>query len=276
MAKKVAIQGFEGSFHQIAAQNYFRKDVEIVPCNSFTQVIKAVASGEASSGVMAIENSTAGSILQNYDLLQRSNLYITGEIYLQIRQHLLMLPGQNLEGIKKVKSHPMALYQCRKFLEKHPEWRLVETDDTALSAQHLKEQQKPDVAVIASDLAAELYDLEIVQKDVHSEKNNYTRFLIINKKKKRRDSKLDHKSSLYFQVDDTPGCLSKVLQCIGERNINLSKVQSFPVPGLNWQYFFHADLEFAEMHQFDDAIECIAPLTKRLRILGVYKKGVTI
>lgn len=276
MAKKVAIQGFEGSFHQIAAQNYFQEDVEILPCMTFSEVVKRVSSGEATSGIMAIENSTAGSILQNYELLQRSNLYITGEIYLQIRQHLLMLPGRTLENITEVRSHPMALYQCRAFLEKFPNWRVGESDDTALSAKHIRQYKRMNVATIASELAAKMYNLDIVQKDIHTEKNNYTRFLVINTKKKKRNAHLDHKASLYFQVDDSPGCLFRVLQCFGERDINLSKVQSFPIPGLEWQYYFHSDLEFATMEQFDDAMECIGPLTKKLRVLGVYKKGITI
>lgn len=275
MPKKVAIQGFEGSFHQIAAYNYFGNDIEIVPCITFSEVIKKVSSGETDTGVLAIENSTAGSILQNYDLLQRSDLFVVGETYLHIKHHLVMLPGCGLDDIEKVHSHPMALMQCRDFLEEHPKWRLSETDDTALSARHLRDYSQRNVAAIASDLAAELYDLNVVQRDIHTEKENYTRFLVLNTQEKKQDRENDHKSSLYFQVEDDPGCLAEVLACIGKYDINLSKVQSFPIPGLDWQYYFHSDLEFDQMDQFEEVIECIKPLTKQLRVLGVYHKGKT-
>ncbi len=275
MKNRVAIQGFEGCFHQIAAQNYFGDHVEIAPCVSFSEVVKKVSSGTVEAGVMAIENSTAGSILPNYDLLQRSDLYVVGEIYLHIRQHLIALPGVAMKEIKEVRSHPMALLQCRPYLEEHPEWRLVESEDTALSAKELRQHKTRNVAAIASSLAADLYDLEIIKNDVHFEKKNYTRFLILNKEEKQKDLEQDHKASLYFQVENRSGCLAKVLSCIGDKQINLSKLQSFPIPGLDWQYYFHADLEFASMNQFDDVIECITPLTKRLRILGIYHKGLT-
>jgi len=276
MAKKIAIQGFEGCFHQIAARNYFGKEVEVSPCISFSEVVKKVSSGETDSGVLAIENSTAGSILPNYDLLQRSELFVVGEIYLHIRQHLIMMPGSKLEDITEVHSHPIALLQCREYLEEHPNWRLVESEDTALSAKHLRQYKKTNYAAIASDLAAGLYELNIVKKDIHTEKKNYTRFLVLSRDEKQKDIKNDHKASLYFQVENEAGCLAKVLTCIGERDVNLSKLQSFPIPGLEWQYYFHADLEFSTMKQFDDVIECIIPFTKKLRILGIYNKGVTV
>ncbi len=276
MAKKIAIQGFKGSFHQIAAQHHFGRDIEVLPCATFSKVVRTVSEGEADSGLMAIENSTAGSILPNYDLLQRSDLYVTGEIYLHIRQHLMTMPDCEMEDITEVHSHPMALLQCRTFLEKYPHWRLVETEDTALSAKHLQQHQTKHIAAIAGDLAADLYGLKILQKDVNTEKKNYTRFLVLNKQEKQKDKVNDHKSSLYFQVENDAGCLGKVLNCIGEKHINLSKLQSFPIPGLSWQYYFHADLEFSTLEQLEDVIECMKPLTKKLRILGIYNKGVTV
>lgn len=276
MHRKVAIQGFEGCFHQIAAQNYFDNKVEICPCVSFSEVVKKVSGGLADAGVMAIENSTAGSILPNYDLLQRSDLFVVGEIYLHIRQHLMMLPEASLEDIKEVHSHPMALLQCRAYLEQHPQWRLVESEDTALSAKKIRQHKARHTAAIASSLAADLYDLNVVTGDIHTEKKNYTRFLILSRKEKEKDAEQDHKSSLYFQVSNHYGCLAKVLSCIGDKRVNLSKLQSFPIPGLDWQYYFHADLEFSSMEQFEDVIECITPLTKRLRILGIYNKGITV
>lgn len=276
MSLKIAIQGFEGSFHQIAAQNYFGNGMEIVPCASFSQVMREVSCGKSDGGVMAIENSIAGSILPNYNLLQKSNLFVVGEIYLNITQHLMMLPGQKLEDIKEVHSHPMALLQCMDFLEQHPEWRLVETEDTALSARLIRQHGSKHIAAIAGDLAASLYDLDIVQPDIHTEKKNYTRFLVLNKKENKEWKADPHKASVYFQVTNQHGCLAKVLTCIGDHGINLSKLQSFPVPGGDWLYFFHTDMEFEKMDQLHHTVEEIAPLTEKLRVLGVYQKGRTV
>ncbi len=275
MKKIIAIQGFEGCFHQIAAENYFGKTISTLPCDSFTKVVDSVTSGAADAGLMAIENSTAGSILSNYDLLQQSDLHITGEIYLHIRQHLITLPDTKLEEISEVRSHPMALLQCRPFL-KTRQWHLRETEDTALSAKQLRDENLVNTAAIASDLAANLYGLKIIQEDIHSEKNNYTRFLVLNKTPKTKDMEHDHKASLYFQVDNNPGQLGKVLAEISSRGINLSKLQSFPIQHLEWQYYFHCDLEFSEMNQLDSTLTAIQPLTQKLRVLGVYEKGMTI
>lgn len=273
MSKKIAIQGFEGCFHQIAAEHYFNKDITIDPCVSFTKVVQHVASQEADMGLMAIENSIAGTILQNYDLLQRSELYVVGEVYLPIKQHLIMMPGQSEKDITEVRSHPMALYQCRGYLEKFPDWEIVESADTALSVKHLSERKLPNVAVIASDRAAEIYGMEIIKREINTDKTNYTRFLVLSREEKQRDTIHDHKASLYFRTADDPGSLAKVLACFGEYNINLSKLQSYPIPGMQWRYYFHADLDFTDMNQFDEAITCIAPITKQLRILGIYTPG---
>src|ERR1700742_21981 len=163
MNKKVSIQGYEGSFHQVAAQHFFGKDVEVITCATFREVVRvALSRKESDGGVMAIENSIAGSILPNYNLLQKSSLKVVGEIYLQIRQHLLVNPGVQIEDIREVHSHPMALLQCIDFLEKHPEWKLVETEDTALSARHLQQHRSKHTAAIASRLAANLFGLEIL------------------------------------------------------------------------------------------------------------------
>src|SRR6478609_772375 len=179
MATKVSIQGYEGSFHQVAAQQYFGKDVEVIACATFREVVKIAASKkESNGGVMAIENSIAGSILSNYNLLQKSNLVIVGEIYLQIRQNLLVNPGVKLEDIREVHSHTMALQQCYDFLDKY-KWKLVETDDTALSAKHIHQHKSKHIAAIASRLAAELFELNVIAPNIHTMRNNYTRFLIL-------------------------------------------------------------------------------------------------
>lgn len=276
MALKIAIQGFEGSFHQIAAQHYFGKDMEILPCSSFSGVVRSVSSMQADCGVMAIENSIAGSILPNYNLLQKSSLYVVGEIYLNITQHLMMLPGQKLSDIKEVHSHPMALLQCMEYLEQHPEWRLVETEDTALSAKMIRKHGAKHIAAIAGELAASLYNLEIVQPDIHTEKKNYTRFLILNREENKTWKQDPDKASLYFQVTNQHGCLAKVLTCIGNHGINLSKLQSFPVPGGDWLYFFHTDMEFNRMDQLRQTVDQIKPLTEKLRVLGIYQRGKTV
>lgn len=276
MPLKIAIQGYEGCFHQIAARNYFNEDIEIVPCFSFNEVVKATSENRADAAVMAIENSIAGSILPNYNLLQRSKLFVTGEIFLNIRQHLMIMPGQTLADIKEVHSHPMALLQCMDFLEKHPDWRLVETEDTALAAKSLRMHNTKHVAAIAGDLAAKLFNLDIIASDIHTERKNYTRFLVLNRTENQEWEKLPDKASVYFQVRNLPGCLGKVLTCIGDDGINLSKLQSFPVPGGDWLYFFHTDMEFEKLDQLKHTLECIKPLTEKLRVLGIYRRGRTV
>lgn len=275
MEQKIAIQGFEGSFHQIAAQHYFGKHIELVPCITFQEVVRKVQKKEADAGVMAIENSIAGSILPNYNLLQKSSLLVMGEVYLQIRQHLMVLPGQTLEDIREVHSHPMALLQCMDYLNAHPNWRLVETEDTALSARHIRQKRMKHTAAIGGKLAAELFDLEILVPNIQTEKKNYTRFLIVSREEQLIPAAQPNKSSVYFHTDHSRGSLAKVLVKIANGGINLSKLQSFPIPGTEWRYYFHADMEFDSVEQFEGVIKSIRPLTESLRILGVYQKGNT-
>ncbi|HZH00430.1 MAG TPA: prephenate dehydratase [Flavisolibacter sp.] len=276
MVKKVAIQGFEGSFHQVAAQQFWGKSIQVITCATFREVVQISAnSKESDGGVMAIENSIAGSILPNYNLLQKAKLQITGEIILQIRQQLLANPGVTLEAIREVHSHPMALQQCLGFLDKY-NWKLVETEDTALSAQHVHKTRSKHIAAIGSKLAAELYQLEVLAPNIHTMKQNYTRFLIL----QREDLKLGiedaDKASVHFETDHAKGSLAKVLTKIAAADINLSKLQSFPIPGSHWKYSFHADMEFGTISQFNKAIHSIRPLTQGLKIYGIYKKGKTI
>ena len=272
-AVRVSIQGYEGSFHQVAAQLYFGKGVGVIPCDTFREVVKIAANKkESNGGVMAIENSIAGSILANYNLLQKSELKIIGEIYLQIRQNLLVNHGIRLEDIREVHSHTMALQQCYGFLDKH-KWKLVETDDTALSAKHIYQHKSKHIAAIASKLAAELYDLDVIAPNIHTLKNNYTRFLIVQPKDTVISIENADKASINFHTDHSRGSLARVLTRIAEREINLSKLQSFPIPGSDFKYSFHADMEFNSTQQFQQVIEDIRPLTAELEIFGVYKKG---
>lgn len=273
MATRVSIQGYEGSFHQVAAQQFFGKQVEVIPCDTFREVVKIAANKkESEGGVMAIENSIAGSILPNYNLLQKSNLQVVGEVYLQIRQNLLVNPGVQLEDIREVHSHPMAILQCIDYLEKY-NWKLVETEDTALSAKHIHQKHHKHAAAIASKLAADLFELEVLAPNIHTMKNNYTRFLILKRKDTAEEIPDANKASVNFHTDHSRGSLAKVLTRIAEGGINLSKLQSFPIPGSDWQYSFHADMEFDSLEQFLQVMNEIEPLTVSLQVYGIYKNG---
>lgn len=273
MATRVSIQGYEGSFHQVAAQQFFGKQVEVIPCATFREVVKIASNKkESDGGVMAIENSIAGSILPNYNLLQKSNLQVVGEIYLQIRQNLLVNPGVGLEDIREVHSHPMAILQCIDFLEKY-DWKLVETEDTALSAKHIHQKRHKHAAAIASKLAADLFELEVLAPNIHTMKNNYTRFLVLQRAEMAETIKDANKASVNFHTDHSRGSLARVLSRIAEGGINLSKLQSFPIPGSDWEYSFHADMEFDTIEQFNTIIDAIRPLTAALQVYGIYKNG---
>ena len=273
MNTKVSIQGFEGSFHQVAARQYFGKNVEVIPCGNFRDVIKIASNKkESNGGVMAIENSIAGSILPNYTLLQKSNLKIAGEVYLPIKQHLLVNPGVKLKDIKEVHSHPMAILQCMDFLSKH-NWKLIETEDTALSAKHIHQHKSKHIAGIAGKLAAELFNLNIISPNIHTQKNNYTRFLIVQREDEAIVVSDANKASVSFHTDHSKGSLAKVLSMIADGNINLSKLQSMPIAGTNFKYSFHADMEFDTIEQFYIIMDEVKKSTEHLRIYGVYKNG---
>lgn len=277
MTRRISIQGYEGSFHQIAVQEFFGRDVKVIPCDTFREVVKLAANpADTDGGCMAIENSIAGSILPNYTLLQKSKLIIVGEIYLQIHQNLMVNPGVKLDEIREVHSHPMALLQCIDYLDKHPAWKLVETEDTALSARHIHQRRAKHVAVIASRLASELYQLDMIAPKIQSNKNNYTRFLFIEPAKRKTAITEADKASINFQTDHAKGSLVKALSKIADAGINLSKLQSVPIPEKEWKYSFHADLEFETIDQFNAVMSEIKNVTESLNVLGVYKKGKTI
>jgi len=273
MATRVSIQGYEGSFHQVAAQQFFGKQVEVIPCATFREVVKIAGNKkESEGGVMAIENSIAGSILPNYNLLQKSNLRVVGEVYLQIKQNLLVNPGVQLEDIREVHSHPMAILQCIDYLEKYS-WKLVETEDTALSAKIIHQKRHKHAAAIASKLAADLFELDVISPNIHTMKNNYTRFLILQRAEMAEVIKDANKASVNFHTDHSRGSLARVLSRIADGGINLSKLQSFPIPGSDWEYSFHADMEFDTIEQFNTIIQEIEPLTASLQVYGIYKNG---
>ena len=275
--KKVAIQRYAGSFHHIAAQQYEGCAVEILPCDTFRAVARAVESGEVDYGVMAIENSIAGSILPNYKILQQCNLHISGEIYLQIRQNLMVNRGVKLEDIREVESHQMALLQCAEYLDEHG-WRLVESADTALSALELQKSGSRTTAAVAGALAAELFDLEIIAADIHTNRNNYTRFLILERCDRaifepEADTVVGNKASLYFNIPDTSGSLYQTLGAMEGLDINMTKLQSYPIADQPFHYMFHVDMEFDDVSSLRKAVKRMRAMGVEVHIYGVYNKN---
>jgi prephenate dehydratase len=270
---KVAIQGFEGSFHEEAAELYFGKGIETIFCKSFKQVVKnAQTKTICQAGVMAIENSIAGSILPNYTLIDKAKLKITGEIYLPIKQQLLVNKGVKIADIKEVHSHPMALLQCADFLDT-TKWKLVETEDTALSAKHLQSFHSKHVAAIASKLAAQKFNLEILVPNIHTEKYNFTRFLVVQHASLALAIADANKATIKFNTNHSKGSLAKVLTVIAQCGINLSKLQSMPIAGSKFLYTFYADVEFDTLATFEKGFEKIVSVTEEAKIFGVYKNG---
>jgi prephenate dehydratase len=273
--KKICIQGYEGSFHQEAARSFLGEDIEVIPCDTFRQLVSLAGNRkESDGGVMAIENSIAGSILPNYTLLMKSKLKIVGEVYLHIKQQLMVNPGVQLHDIREVHSHPMALLQCTEYLEKYPHWKLVETEDTALSARHLHQHHSKHAAAIASKLAADMYGLDIVAPNIHTMKQNYTRFLVLERQGAASELEDANKASVNFVTPHSHGSLVKVLTAIADGGINLSKLQSMPIPGTEFRYSFHADMEFDTLQKFEVVCNTLKSMLEEFKILGVYHKGV--
>ncbi len=266
---KIAIQGYEGCFHHIAANDYFGRDISIMPQDTFRGVAAAVKRGEADMGMMAIENSIAGSIIANYSILQDAKLQVAGEIYLPIKQNLMVLPDVELEDIREVESHPMALLQCIDYLDSRP-WKLVESEDTALSARHIAEKGLRHTAAIASELAAEMFGLKIIAPEINTIKSNYTRFMVL----KRHDHNIDphaDKASLYFKTDHREGSLLRTLSQL--QGINLSKLQSYPIPSEPWHYLFHIDLEFGCLDDYIRNLDRLQEAAEEVHVYGVYRSG---
>ncbi len=272
MNKKIAIQGFEGSFHQEAAGKFFKQPVDVICCSTFKQAFAEGQKQENYGAVIAIENSNAGSILPNYSLLHKSKMQIVGEVYLNIKQHLLANKGIQLAQIKEVHSHPMALLQCNEFLGAH-QFKLIETEDTALSAKKLKQHHSKHIAAVAGKMAAQLYNLDILVPNIHNDKQNTTRFLILANKQHIEKIADANKATLYFRTTHTKGALAKVLTIIAQHDINLSKLQSFPVSGSYFQYYFYADVEFVAFTDFEKMNVALKFITTELSILGTYKNG---
>lgn len=273
MERKIAIQGIQGSFHHLVAQQYYREDVPVLECMSFADLSKSLVNGDASEGVMAIENSIAGSILPNYALIDENKLQVVGEHYIPIDMNLMVLPGQKLEDIKKVYSHPMALLQCKEFFKQYPHIKLIEDADTAEVARRIKEKESHKIAAVASKAAAQIFGLEILAESIHTKKSNATRFLILSTKKKEPNGDKIDKASLKFELESKRGSLVSVLNILRDFNLDMSKIQSMPIIESPWKYSFFIDVTFENYDEFLKAVGILEVMTEQLTILGTYKNS---
>lgn len=275
--KKVAIQGIAGSYHDIAARCYFENEaVEIVPCKTFKDVIAAVKLDPSIVGLMAIENTIAGSLLQNHELIRESELKVVGEYKLRISHSFAVLPGQKLEDIVEVNSHPIALMQCEAFLDTLPQVKVVEKGDTAQSAKWISDNKLTGHASICGKQAAKNYGLEILAEGIETNKRNFTRFLVIADRWNIDDllkNTHKNKASLVFALPHTEGSLSKVLSILSFYGINLTKIQSLPIIGREWEYLFYVDLTYNDYLRYKQSLDALIPLTKDFKILGEYAEG---
>lgn len=277
MKKRIAIQGIAGSYHDIAARNYYEgEEVEIIGCNSFREVITTMKKEPSILGMMAIENTIAGSLLQNHELIRESGFNIVGEYKLRISHSLVGLPGETIHDITEVNSHPIALMQCSDFLNTLPHAKVVEKADTAMSAKWISENKLKGHAAICGKLAAEIYGMNILAEGIETNKRNFTRFLAI-ADRWTADELLEgvdkNKSSLVFALPHASGSLSKVLSVLSFYDMNLSKIQSLPIIGREWEYLFYIDLTFTDYTRYRQALDAIRPLTKDFKILGEYEEG---
>ena len=277
--KKVAIQGVSGAFHEIAARQYFDgEEIEILPCITFKDLFKALAADETLLGIIAIENTIAGSLLQNHNLLRESGCMIVGEHKLRIEHNLAALPGQSLQDLDEVYSHPIALMQCEDFLDSHRHMKAIESEDTALSAKEIADNKIPGRAAICSSLAAEKYGLEVIARGIETNKRNFTRFLMIAEPtlaEEMTNGTLLNKSSLVFTLPHEEGSLAKVLSILSFYHVNLTKIQSLPIIGREWEYQFYINLTFDDYTRYRQSLDAIRPLTKDFQLLGEYKAAVT-
>ena len=277
--KRIAIQGIKGSYHDMAAHYFFDKeDIELICCSTFEEVFATVKDDSTVLGMAAIENTIAGSLLHNYELLCDSGLTIVGEHKLRISHSLLCLPDDNIEDITEVHSHPVALMQCREFLSQHPNIKVVEGEDTARSAEIIQQEHLKGHAAICSKAAAERYGMKVLQEGIETNKHNFTRFLVVADpwqvdELNRHRSKDVNKASMVFTLPHTEGSLSQVLSILSFYRINLTKIQSLPIIGREWEYLFYIDLTFTDFTRYKQALDAIRPLTKDLKILGEYAEG---
>jgi len=273
MSFKIAIQGIKGSNHYQVALDYFGDAVVLEECMSFDSLVSHLLNKTADKGIMAIENSIAGSIIPNYALVFNNNLHIIGEYYLNIHHNLMVLKGQKIEDIKEVHSHPMALLQCKEFFKQYPHIKLVEDVDTAETAKRIKENNLLGIAAIAPKVAAELYDLEIISDEIQTIKNNSTRFIIVKTQHKELPEEEINKASLRFVLSHKRGSLATVLNVMSDCNLSLTKIQSLPVIEQPWKYAFFVDVTFDAYANYVKAKALLEIMAEEFKVLGEYKNG---
>ena len=273
MEKKIAIQGIKGSFHHLVAKEYFYDTVSVHECLSFDALVDSLLKKSSDQAVMAIENSIAGSIIPNYALIDNNNLHITGEHYINVHQNLMALPNQNIDDIKEVYSHPMALLQCKEFFRQYPNIKLVEDADTAEVAKRIHDKKLKGVGAIASIAAAELYELKILAKEIQTIKNNATRFVIVNTKNSLLSEKEINKASLKFELDHKRGSLATILNVMSDCKLNLTKIQSLPKIETPWKYYFFVDVTFDTYNDYAKAKSILEIMAEHFKVLGEYKNA---
>lgn len=277
IARRVAVQGYSGCFHEQAARIFYEKfdgsTPEIVECATFDDLYGAMDAGKADAAIMAIENTVSGGLLPNFELLRKFNIKIKGEVFLRIQQNLMALPGQKIEDIKEVRTHYMAINQTRPFFQSCPWIRLVESEDTAKSAADIARENLHGVGAVASLLAADLYGLEVLRESIETYKQNFTRFLILDDRITIPKENVN-KVSLCFTLPHKAGSLAQVLTILSFYDMNLTRIQSLPIPGKTWQYFFYADIKFDNYLRYSQAISAVRPLMEDLNILGEYEAAV--
>lgn len=266
----IAIQGIKGSYHYQVAQKIFGQDIGIIECMSFSELVKSILTGEADQGVLALENSIAGAILPNYELMDRNNLRITGEFYLPITHQLMALKGQTIQDIKEVRSHPMALLQCKAFFENHPQIKLIEDMDTAYVAKWISQEKIKGTAAIAGASAAEYYGLDILNDQIQTVKNNVTRFCIVEKEKGEKRTGPFDKVSLKIITKNEKGSLAKVLNLMSGNNLDLTKIQSLPLIDKPWHYAFFIDVIFEQKGDYTQTLSQLEKMGISVKILGEY------
>ena len=273
MIKSVAIQGVKGSFHHIVSQQYFDNGIILKECLSFDNAIDSLLNKESDAVIMAIENSIVGSIIPNYALIDNHNLHIIGEHYLDIQHHLMALPNQSIADIKEVYSHPMALLQCKEFFKNHPHIKLIEDKDTAEVAQRIQEYKLKNIAAIASGLAAEIFDLNILAESIQTIKHNETRFVIVNRENYEFPENEINKASIKFDTEHKRGSLAAMLNVMSDCKLNLTKIQSMPKIETPWKYSFFVDITFENYRDFKKAKSIMAIMSEEFKILGEYKNA---
>lgn len=273
MIKTVAIQGVKGSFHHIVSQQFFDKPVATIECLTFDRVVDSLITEECDAAIMALENSIAGSIIPNYALIDKYGLHVVGEHYLDIQHNLMALPNQSILDIKEVYSHPMALLQCKAFFRLHPHIKLVEDKDTAEVAERIRKNNLKGVGAIASVMAAEIFQLDVLSHSIQTIKHNETRFAIVKRTNSEVPENEINKASIKFEVDHKRGSLAAVLNVLGDCKMNLTKIQSLPIVETPWKYAFFVDITFADYEDFKKVKSIIEIMAQGFKVLGEYKNA---